>query len=146
MEQNRVDGGAGIRILTETVTSPTLINQFKQLLTELPQAKWIQYEPVNSDNTLAGSKMAFGSPAQAVYKFDKAARILSLDCDLFSSFNVSYLKDYAAAKAWSPEKTDINRLYMVETTTTITGAKADHRLPVKTKPVTRRRKSDSGSV
>jgi molybdopterin-containing oxidoreductase family iron-sulfur binding subunit len=75
--------------------------------------------------------MAFGSPAQAVYHFDKAERILLLDADVFSGFNVGYLKDYAAGKAWTPEKKDINRLYVVETTATITGAKADHRIAVK---------------
>ena len=131
VETNRADGGAGIRFLTETVTSPTLISQFKQIAAELPNSKWIQYEPVNDDNAMAGAKMAFGSTAQPVYEFDKAERILSLDCDIFSGFNVGYLKDYAAGKAWSPDKKDISRLYMVETTMTITGAKADHRLAVK---------------
>jgi molybdopterin-containing oxidoreductase family iron-sulfur binding subunit len=127
----RADGGAGIRFLTETITSPTIINQFRQLQAELPNLKWVQYEPVNNDNALSGAKMAFGSPAQAVYHFDKAERILSLDADVFSGFNVGYLKDYAAGKQWTPDKKDINRLYVVETTSSITGAKADHRLAVK---------------
>ena len=39
IDQNRADGGAGIRFLTETITSPTLIGQFKQILSELPNAK-----------------------------------------------------------------------------------------------------------
>jgi molybdopterin-containing oxidoreductase family iron-sulfur binding subunit len=131
IDADRQNGGAGIRFLSETITSPTIVNQFKQLATELPGAKWIQYEPINSDNAMAGAKMAFGAPAQAVYHFDKAERILTLDADIFSGFNVGYLKDYAAGKNWSPDKKDINRLYMVETTASITGAKADHRLAVK---------------
>ncbi len=131
IEANRVDGGAGIRFLTETVTSPTLIDQFNKLKAELPNAKWVQYEPVNSDNATAGARMAFGSSVQTVYKFDKAERILSLDYDLFSNFNVGYIKDYAKGKNFSEEHKEINRLYCVETTITITGAKADHRLAVK---------------
>jgi molybdopterin-containing oxidoreductase family iron-sulfur binding subunit len=131
IDQDRQSGGAGIRFLTETITSPTIINQFKQIAAELPNSRWVQYEPVNSDNAFAGAKMAFGAPAQAIYHFDKAERILLLDADVFSSFNVSYLKDYVSGKAWSPEKKDINRLYVVETTATITGAKADHRIAVK---------------
>ena len=75
--------------------------------------------------------MAFGSAAQAVYHFDKAERILSLDADIFSGFNVGYIKDYAAGKTWTADKKDINRLYVVETTSTLTGAKADHRIAVK---------------
>ena len=136
IDQDRPNGGAGIRFLTETITSPTLIDQFKRLQAELPQAKWIQYEPINNDNALAGAKMAFGSTAQPIYHFEKAERILSLDDDVFSGFNVAYLKDYAAGKAWSPEKTDINRLYVVETTSTLTGAKADHRIAVKPSQLT----------
>src|SRR4051812_43780700 len=131
VDSNRTDGGAGIRFLTETITSPSIIAQFKQIATELPAAKWIQYEPVNSDNAMAGAKMAFGAPAQAIYHFDKAERILSLDADIFSGFNVGYIKDYAAAKQWTPDKKDINRLYVIETTATLTGAKADHRIAVK---------------
>ncbi|MFN0278644.1 MAG: TAT-variant-translocated molybdopterin oxidoreductase [Pyrinomonadaceae bacterium] len=130
IEQNRSDGGAGVRFLTETVTSPTLIDQFAKIKTELPNSKWIQYEPVNQDNAMAGAKMAFGSPAQAVYKFDKAERILSLDADIFSGFNVGYIKDYAKGKGFSHGK-EINRLYCVETTISLTGAKADHRLAAK---------------
>ena len=131
VDTNRADGGAGIRFLSETVTSPTIINQFKQIAAELPNSRWIQYEPVNSDNAMAGARMAFGSAAQAVYHFDKAERILSLDADIFSGFNVGYIKDYAAGKTWTADKKDINRLYVVETTSTLTGAKADHRIAVK---------------
>lgn len=131
IEQNRADGGSGVRFLTETVTSPTLIDQFAKVKAELPNSKWVQYEPVNQDNALAGAKLAFGSPVQTVYKFEKAERILSLDADIFSGFNVAYIKDFAAGRAFSEEKKEINRLYSVETTITITGAKADHRLAVK---------------
>ncbi len=131
IEENRVDGGAGIRFLTETVTSPTLIDQFRRVQAELPNSKWIQYEPVNQDNAMAGARMAFGSPVQTIYRFERAERVLSLDSDIFSGFNVAYMKDYAAARAFSDEKKNINRLYAIETTISLTGAKADHRIAVK---------------
>ncbi len=131
VEENRSNGGAGIRFLTETVTSPALIDQFKRLLEELPNAKLVQYEPINDDNAIAGSKMAFGSPAQPVYKYDKADRILSLDADLFSKFNVRYIKDFSKSRSLANGKKEMNRLYAVETTLSLTGAKADHRLAVK---------------
>src|SRR5260221_7919457 len=113
IEETRNDGGAGIRFLTETVTSPPLIDQFAKVKAELPNAKWIQYEPVNQDNVLTGAKLAFGAPVQAIYKFDKAERILSLDADIFSSFNVGYIKDYAAGKNFTAEHKGISRLYSV---------------------------------
>ncbi|MGI8786169.1 MAG: TAT-variant-translocated molybdopterin oxidoreductase [Pyrinomonadaceae bacterium] len=131
VDENRVDGGAGIRFLTETVTSPTLVAQMKQILTELPNARWYQYEPINSDNALAGAKMAFGTTAKPIYKYDQATRVLSLDKDIFSDFNVRYIKDYNKARVFSEEKKEINRLYTIETTLSLTGAKSDHRLAVK---------------
>ncbi|MDQ3088593.1 MAG: TAT-variant-translocated molybdopterin oxidoreductase, partial [Acidobacteriota bacterium] len=131
IEENRADGGAGIRFLTETVTSPTLIAQFNQILAELPNAKLYQYEPVNNDNAAAGARMAFGAPAHPIYKFDQATRILSLDADIFSGFNVRYIKDFNKSRAFSEEKKEMSRLYAVETTMSLTGAKADHRLAVK---------------
>lgn len=131
LDENRVDGGAGVRFLSETVTSPTLVAQMRQILSELPNARWYQYEPVNQDNVMAGAKLAFGSVAKPVYKFDQATRILSLDADLFSNFNVRYIKDFNKSRVFSEEKKEINRLYSVETTISLTGAKADHRLAVK---------------
>ncbi len=131
IEQNRADGGAGIRFLTQTVTSPTLIDQMARIRAELPNSKWVQYEPVNKDNALAGANLAFGSPAQSVYRFDRAERVLLLDADIFSGFNVGYIKDFTKQRVYSETKKDICRLYCIETTVTITGAKADHRIAVK---------------
>ncbi len=131
IQENQADRGAGVRFLTQTVTSPTLIQQFQQISAEMPGARWIQYEPVNKDNAIAGSKLAFGSPAQTVYKFENADRILSLGSDIFSNFNVGYIKGYTKRKAYSETNKEINRLYMVEAGVSITGAKADHRLTIK---------------
>jgi MoCo/4Fe-4S cofactor protein with predicted Tat translocation signal len=114
LDEHRKDGGAGIRFLTETVTSPTLIAQFKQILTELPNAKWFQYDPLNKDNATAGAKMAFGSAVNTVYNFEKAERILSLDSDFLSGFNVRQIKDFSKGRTISEEK--MNRMYAVETT------------------------------
>ena len=130
-DENRGNGGAGIRFLTETVTSPTLIAQFRQIASELPNARWYQYEPVNKDNAMAGAKLAFGSPVQTIYKFDQADRILSLDADFLSDFNVRYAKDFSKKRSLNEEAKTMSRMYAVETTLSLTGAKADHRLAVK---------------
>ena len=52
--------GAGLHFLTETVTSPTLAAQLKEILTALPQAKWHQYEPANNDSAFNGAMTALG--------------------------------------------------------------------------------------
>ena len=63
--------GAGIRILTPTISSPTLADQLRGFLKLYPQAKWHVYEPVNRDNVLEGAKMAFGQPVETQYRAGK---------------------------------------------------------------------------
>jgi MoCo/4Fe-4S cofactor protein with predicted Tat translocation signal len=123
--------GAGIRILTPTISSPTLADQLRNFLKIYPQAKWHVYEPVNRDNVLEGAKLAFGQPVETRYDFEKADVIVSLDADfLYAGFpgNVRYIRDFA--KRRNPDG-NMNRLYVIESTPTTTGAKADHRVPVK---------------
>ncbi|HEX3280525.1 MAG TPA: TAT-variant-translocated molybdopterin oxidoreductase, partial [Pyrinomonadaceae bacterium] len=133
LDEQRPKQGAGIRFLTETVTSPTLAAQFKGILTEFPQAKWHQYEPANNDNARAGAVMAFGQPVNTIYDFSKADRILSLDADFLAAMpgTLRYARDFAARRRVSEGQKEINRLYVIETTPTATGAKADHRWSVK---------------
>ena len=132
--------GARLRILTETITSPSLAAQLKQILTDFPEAKWHQYEPINRDNARAGAVMAFGQDVNTTYDFSKADRILSLGSDFLASSpkTLRYARDYAA-KRRDIESTGISvnaepkmsRVYVVESTPTITGANADHRFLVK---------------
>src|SRR5450432_515003 len=127
--------GAGIRILTPTISSPTLADQLRNFLKIYPQAKWHVYEPVNRDNVLEGAKLAFGQPVETRYDLSKADVIVSLDADfLYAGFpgNTKYTRDFA--KRRNPDA-PMNRLYVVESTPTSTGAKADHRLPVKARDI-----------
>src|SRR3954470_9263453 len=128
--------GAGIRILTTTISSPTLADQVRNLLKVYPQAKWHVYEPVNRDNVLEGAKMAFGQPVETRYDFSKADVVISLDADfLYAGWpgNVRYIRDFALRR--DPDIGQMNRLYAIESTPSATGAKADHRLPVQGRDV-----------
>ncbi|MDX6530823.1 MAG: hypothetical protein QOH41_3113 [Blastocatellia bacterium] len=125
--------GASLRFLTETITSPSLAAQMKSILTDFPEAKWHQYEPANRDNARAGAMMAFGQPVNTTYDFSKADRILSLGSDFLACQpgSLRYARDYAAKRRISGDKSEMSRLYVVETTPTTTGASADHRFSVK---------------
>jgi len=123
----------GLRILTETVTSPTLAHQIKTLLATLPTAKWYQYDPAGRDNVREGSRLAFGQYANTIYHFDKADVVLSLDSDFLSCGpgSLRYARDFAAKRRLTGSKREMSRLYVVESTVTNTGSVADHRLPVR---------------
>ena len=124
----RAKKGAGVRILTETVTSPTLARQLRALIAEFPEAKWHQYEPAGGGNVRAGARLAFGEDVAVRYHFDKADVILALDADFLATCpgRLRYARDFAARR--EPQGGKMNRLYAVEPVPTITGTMADHRL------------------
>ena len=129
-------GGAGVRILTETVTSPTLADQMHNLLTQFPNAKWVQYEPASRDKRAGASAAAFGSPTvNTIYDFSKARRILSLDADFLMSMpgSVRYSREFIDGRRVRGATTaeTMNRLYVVESSPSITGAMADHKMPLR---------------
>src|ERR1700694_3874237 len=104
--------GAGLRFLTETITSPSLAAQMKSILTDFPEAKWHQYEPANRDNARAGAMMAFGQPINTIYDFSKADRILSLGSDFLACLpgSLRYARDYSAKRRISDGNAEMNRL------------------------------------
>ena len=134
IDAQRPKQGAGIRFLTESVISPSVGAQMKEVLTAFPQAKWHQYEPANRDNARAGAVMAVGQPVNTTYRFDLAQRVLSLDCDFLSPVFPGYLhysREFIARRRITEANREMNRLYVVETTPSNTGAIADHVWEVK---------------
>jgi MoCo/4Fe-4S cofactor protein with predicted Tat translocation signal len=133
LEEQRLRKGQGLRVLTETVTSPTLGQQLQALLNAFPAAKWHQYEAVNRDHLHAGARLALGQDVETQYRFDQAQVVLSLDAD-FLSYGpgcVRHARDFASGRRVRDGQTVMNRLYVVEATPSNTGALADHRLPMR---------------
>jgi MoCo/4Fe-4S cofactor protein with predicted Tat translocation signal len=64
--------GGGIRILTESVSSPTLAAQIRELLQRFPSAKWHQWDPASRDNARAGARLAFGEFVVPQNPFEQA--------------------------------------------------------------------------
>jgi len=130
----KTSGGQGIYFLSETITSPTLAAQWKQVQQAYPQAKLVQWEPVNSDSSRTASKAVFGSYVDTQYKLENADVIVSLDADFLGGIAHPGFLPLAAAYAerhrYEEGKT-MNRLYVVETMPTVTGFKAEHRLALK---------------
>jgi molybdopterin-containing oxidoreductase family iron-sulfur binding subunit len=117
--------GAGLRFLTEAITSPTMAEQITLIQQAYPQAKWHQWDPAGA---------ATGRPdTDAMDHFDKADVVLSLDADFLTCGpeSVRYSRDFGARRRVTDDKKEMNRLYAVESTPTLTGAKADHRLSLR---------------
>jgi molybdopterin-containing oxidoreductase family iron-sulfur binding subunit len=132
VDSRRPRGGEGIRLLTGTVTSPTLAAQIEALQAELPAMVWHQWEPAGRDQAREGARLAFGQYLDAQYRLDRAQVVVSLDADLLGSgpLSVRYAREFAAARRLTGGRREMNRLYAVEPTPSVTGSIADHRLPL----------------
>ncbi len=144
LEKMRGTGGRGLRILTDTVSSPTLQDQIAgdregSLLRQFPEARWIQNEPTFSDGSAAGARLAFGEEVTPVFDVSSADVIVSLDADFLAcqGASVRYSREFAKRRRAANADSDrgMNRLYVVESTPSITGVIADHRLPLKARDV-----------
>jgi MoCo/4Fe-4S cofactor protein with predicted Tat translocation signal len=133
----KASNGVGFRILTGIITSPTLAAQIQLLLTLFPKAKWHQWEPAVGDGAREGAKLAFGSYLNTVYRPEKADVILSLDSDFLGSGpgHIRYAREFSRRRKLNGPSDTMNRLYVVEPTPSVTGATADHRLPLRASEV-----------
>jgi len=122
--------GAGIRVLSETVASPTLGAQIDEFMGRFPKAKWVQWEPFGRHNVREGSRLAFGEYVDAKYSVDKADVILALDADFLCAGNgaLTHARAYASRRKLEGDRSQRIRLYSVESSPSNTGTKADHRL------------------
>ncbi|HEX2831243.1 MAG TPA: 4Fe-4S dicluster domain-containing protein [Burkholderiales bacterium] len=123
------NGGASLRVLTGTVTSPTLAAQLKALLARYPNARWHAHDPLADENASAGAHLAFGRPVDSVLALDKARVVLALDADFMSEgpASVRYAHDFMQARR-KTSRERYSRLYAIETTPGLAGALADERL------------------
>lgn len=134
LADKKPSGGEGVYFLSTTVTSPTLAAQWQQGQKNYPKAKFVQYDPVNRDSHYAATKQAFGDFVDVQYRLDQADVIVALDANflggaIYPGFH-QLARDYAQKRKLQSSQ-QMNRLYAVETETTTTGFKADHRLELR---------------
>jgi molybdopterin-containing oxidoreductase family iron-sulfur binding subunit len=136
------DKGKGFYVLTEQVSSPAVRALRDAIKDKLSQASWHSYEAIDTSEALKGAEMAFGAKLVARYRFDKAERILALDSDFLGTDADSVFYSLSFAEKRKDPRADLtleqklkfsliattSRLYVVESTYTVTGTMADHRL------------------
>ncbi len=100
LEGQRGKQGAGLRFLTETVTSPTVGAQMRDILRRFPGARWYQWEPAGGNNGSLGVRQAAGGFATPVYNFAAADRVLSLDSNFLECGPgaLRYARDFASRR------------------------------------------------
>ncbi|HET6568166.1 MAG TPA: TAT-variant-translocated molybdopterin oxidoreductase [Rhodothermales bacterium] len=119
----RARRGAGLRILTGNITSPSLLEQLGRIQAAYPEARVHAYEPAYSEEP--------GTPAR--YQFDRADVILSLDSDFVYGIpaSIPYARAYMSRRLVREDRAAVNRLYVAESSPSNTGVIADHRFVVR---------------
>ncbi len=150
-------GGEGLCVLSEVSSSPSLADMQTRFRAAFPKARWHVHEPINRDNEILGSILAFGKPCRTHYHLDRARVIVCLDADPLMTHPAAlrYARDFVAGRCGNAEPadhsptssghrrgaaahgktrasfTEMSRLYAVESTFSVTGAAADHRYAVR---------------
>lgn len=126
------NGGAGFRFLLEPSSSPLVARAMDRVRDALPGARVHFDSPATMRS---GPALTPGFAAQ--YDFGLADIVVSLDADFLAALpiNVRHAHDFMAARDLGGAVTT-NRLYVVEAGLSVTGASADHRLPVRDAQIT----------
>ncbi|QQO23440.1 TAT-variant-translocated molybdopterin oxidoreductase [Bradyrhizobium diazoefficiens] len=125
--------GEGLRILTGAVTSPSLAAQMAKLRQQFPAMRWHQWEPLHRDSEHASAARSFNQNVDRTFDVAKADRILGIESDLISATPgwLAYARHFAAARRPAENGGSMSRVYAIESTPTLLGAKADHRLAIR---------------
>ena len=131
------DGGAGLAVLSESFSSPTLARLVTELRTRFPKVQWATYDAVSDENRLAGLRQATGRDVDLVLRFDRASVILCLDADplLTDPEAIRHARGFADGRRAGASGGAMNRLYAVEGVYSLTGAMADHRLRLESRQI-----------
>ncbi|GAB4197991.1 MAG: TAT-variant-translocated molybdopterin oxidoreductase [Sandaracinaceae bacterium] len=124
------DGGASLAVVHEPITSPTLLRVKQAFARRYPAARFYTWASVSDANVRAGLQAAIGRRARPVVDYSVAQVIVSLDCDFLQTEPgaVRNARLFAQGRRLESAQSPMNRLYVVESTLSTTGACADHRL------------------
>lgn len=130
--RNLRDGGR-IGLLFPVTASPLMRSMLEEIIRKNPAARIYHDAPIPAP----GSGMQAGLPPDIRFRvrFNRAKRILALDCDFLHENPYGNTCDFIAARSpeglnYKEENWNRTRLYAVEGRVSLTGAHADHRLPV----------------
>jgi len=126
--------GEGLAFIASKRTGPSFEAMKARVLRRWPRAAWVSYDALHTPGAAKGSEIAFGSPVREVLHLDKARVILSLDRDFLQnaawgeSGALPNARGFASTRRPETSADEMSRLYVVESSFSVTGAQADHRL------------------
>ncbi len=127
-------GEGSVRIVTNTIISPTAKKVLGEFLAKYPRTKVVTYDAVSSSAMLQANEACFGQKVIPNYSFDKADVIVSFGADFLGTWisPIEYARQYTDNRKIKDVKNpNMSRHIQVESTMSLTGSNADNRILVK---------------
>ena len=132
MKKVAIGDGSKVRVLLAPTTSPTVIRLRKAIKDKAPHLRFHTWAPISESNAREGARVAFGTPMTPIVDYWMAKTIVSIDADFLQTEQGAIRAGRTFArgrKVTSPEDAQaMNRLYVADSTMSLTGANAEHRL------------------
>jgi MoCo/4Fe-4S cofactor protein with predicted Tat translocation signal len=125
--------GGSIKIVTQTVLSPTTKKVIAEFKAKYPSTEHVQYDANSASGILKANQTSFGTSVIPSYDFSKADVIVSFGADFLGTWisPIEYMGQYAATRKLSKTKKTMSKHFQFETALSLTGSNADYRQPIK---------------
>lgn len=120
--------GKEIVLLTQTFASPSTSKLISEFIAKYPNVRHVVYDTVSSSEALDAFQNKYGIRGLPDYDFSKAEVIVSVGADFLGDWQGGgYGKSYAQSRL--PKNGKISRHIQFEANLTLSGGKADKRVP-----------------
>jgi MoCo/4Fe-4S cofactor protein with predicted Tat translocation signal len=131
---DQVAGGGGqVRIVSNSIISPSTKAVIEKFKAKYPTTQHIQYDQSSAYGMLKANEESFGSAFIPSYDFSKAKVIVSIAADFLNSWvaSIESTVQYGKTREITEDKKDMSRHYQFESVLSLTGANADYRTQIK---------------
>ncbi len=132
--EKEIPTSSAVRIVTSAVYSPTIQASIDAFTQRYPNTRVVTYDTAGTSALVQVHRETIGRAAIPGYDFSKADVVVGVDCDFLGSwvfpslFNEQYGR---RRKIVNQVRPTMNRHYQIESTMSMTGSNADHRIRVK---------------
>lgn len=127
------NSGGTINLVTSTVYSPSTQAAIDVFKGKYPSVKHVVYEPVSISALIEANGLSFNSETIPDYKFEEADLVVGVNADFLGTwiFPLNFAPRYIQRRRLTEGQKTMSRHIQLETTLTITGSKADKRVPIR---------------
>ena len=124
--------GGQIRIVSNSVLSPTTKKAVGEFIAKYPTTQHVTYDAVSAYGIAEGNRRSFGESMIPSYDFSKAKTIVSVGADFLGTWisPIEFSKQYATTRKINEHHREMSRHYQFESNLSLTGSNADYRTPI----------------